>query len=728
MIGADFMIYLPQQNTTQEQSSLHRGELLLDAHGTQYSFPVIDSCGQDWTLLNYSSITDEYDNKEEWHILQVKRALASNDVNEDVPFLNDSSMSTSASTIMTNPTHVLVAWGELKTGSERESDGRRSLDKQQSSSTPVVDYNKMDLSSMMVPHGPLQRVSTTVRFFESADRSEHDHMSDAEQDEEEDSSSSNPAFNGMPYIDLIPKEPFIIPSVVTTYKNFCFTIADTDILTTGEGEVHIIGFQNIIQRRQDDALSPVVHHMDLHGTTNAILSSDLRLCRVYMDLIHPWEAGSPTEFALPLESGIPMGYGDGGGGYKAFRLEVHYHNPNKQEGRTDQSGVRVYYSIEKRTNVAGLMLLGDYMLKLRGSYTVGRSKRDNSTVVSSSSNSVSGGMKHSFYCPPSCFSSSRLGQNIKSVTVFRMVLHMHQSGSRMTNVHLDANGTILHASEANYFDFSRGAGYAVRGDSSAFQIKEGDSFVTSCYFATKDVTWGSSSGEEMCQTFIWYYPKQEMGSLSCGYDDGIARRASNALEPMGCEVGYDRRQVSFDLERLSPNEQCQGSELSRRPINRFESTVVTRQEWPSLSQLVKRWDQSRVSTEPETNSSEVSTKSVVPNQKKQSFQKDVCHLCDSGKIPANPDALIPGFTWTCDELDAAIPVLYQNPELLYFSPSAVPPCEDYVSAFGTLCCTKDSGDGTAESEFKILKEYSPIIVVTSLLLFTIVLRRRYQNR
>lgn len=738
MIGADFMIYVPQQNNTQEQSSQHRGELLLDAHGTQYSFPVIDSCGQDWTLLNYSSVADEYDNKEEWHILQVKRALASNDVNEDVPFLNDSSMSTSASTIMTNPTHVLVAWGELKTGSERESDGRRSLDKQQSSSTPVVDYNKMDLSSIMVPHGPLQRVSTTVRFFESVDRSEHDHMNDAEQDEEEDNiiSRSNPAFNGMPYIDLIPKEQFIIPSVETTYKNFCFTIADMDIPSTEEGEVHIIGFQNIIQKH-DDALSPVVHHMDLHGTTNAILSSDLRLCRVYMDLIHPWEAGSPTEFTLPLESGIPMGYGDGGRGYKAFRLEVHYHNPNKQEGRTDQSGVRIYYSIEKRMNVAGLMLLGDYMLKLRGSYTVGssggNSKSDNSTVVSSSSNSVSGGMKHSFYCPPSCFSSSRLGQDNKSVTVFRMVLHMHESGSRMTNVHLDANGTILHASEANYFDFSRGAGYAVRGDSSAsYQIKEGDSFVTSCYFATKDVIWGSSSGEEMCQTFIWYYPKQEMGSLSCGYDDGIARKTSNPLDPMGCEVGYDRRQVSFDLERLNPNEQCQATELSRRPINSFESTVATRQEWPSLSQLVKRWDQSRVSIEPESknNSSEVqlSSKAAAQNPEKQSFQKD-CHLCGNGERPANPDTLIPGFSWTCDELDAAIPVLYSKPELLYFSPSAVPPCEVYVSAFGKLCCTKNSGEGTtAESEFEPLKEYSPMIVVTSLLLFIIVLMRRYRNR
>ena len=79
---------------------------------------------------------------------------------------------------------------------------------------------------------------------------------------------------------------------------------------------------------------------------------------------------------LPMEAGIPMGYDNdnvdsanringGGGGYKAFRLEVHYHNPHRRDGMFDQSGVRIYYSVEKRKNVAGLMLLGDYMLRLR---------------------------------------------------------------------------------------------------------------------------------------------------------------------------------------------------------------------------------------------------------------------------------------------------------------------------------------------------------------------------
>ena len=814
MIGADFMIYLPRRQHTQQHHQQDQQPLLLDAHGIQYTFPIIDSCGQDWTLLNSSILHYDNDvacnhqcdgcnksnndkkcnnnnhnnnsNTAAWHILQVKRALSSNDVNQDVPFLNDSS----SVLLMTNPTFVLAAWGELKNGSERESDGRRmirrssrrrrSLEEEEeeeggqtstvslSSSSAATsggasdedkdvsidDYNSssgMDLTSMLLPHGPLQRVSTTVRFFD--DKSQPEDVDDdsrtiitpasskQQQNQSFNEQAAAAAFLKMPYIDLIPKQPFLIPGVETTYKNFCFTITDYPQLIqllnnqqdVDDKTVHIIGFQNIIQSG-----SPV-HHMDLHGTTNPILGSDTRLCRVYMDLIHPWEAGSPKEFVLPLEAGIPMGYsndsndsgsssGNGGGGYKAFRLEVHYHNPRRKEAMLDQSGVRIYYSIEKRKNVAGLMLLGDYMLKLRGSYTVGgedsNEKDDvNSTTIVSSSSSkevVGGGMKHSFYCPSSCFSKKRLGRN-KNVTVFREVLHMHQSGERMTNIHLNSNGTILHASEANYFDFSRGAGYGSRMNL-PYQITEGDSFVTSCYFATKGVTWGSSSGEEMCQSFMWYYPQEDF-SLTCGYADALVRRSNDTLDPMGCEVSYGRKQVSFELERLQPSEQCQAAEMSSRPTNRFDATVNTRQEWPSLSQLVTRWKRSRISVDPNDNSTRPS--SVTSAKSSQSTLQKDCHLCPNGERPTHPDIMIEGFSWTCDELDAAIPVLYTEPELLFFSPFDVPPCEDYNAAFGKLCCSADKEVNAFV--FGVTREYSlAIMVLASLLTLVMILIKRHR--
>lgn len=745
MIGADFMIYLPRRHTRRKQQE----PLLLDAHGIQYSFPIVDSCGQDWTLLNSSIIHDEdciqfegcnyttHNNTEfdttSWHILHVKRALHSNDVNEDVPFLNDSSV------LLTNPTFVLAAWGELKNGDERESDGRRRRIKRsrsliETASARDDDINSMDLTSILLPHGPLQRVSTTVRFFDESQPDDDGKGITNDGNNDDSMTTATQAFHNMPYIDLIPKEPFLIPSAETTYKNFCFAITEypqlTKILNNQKDDktVHIIGFQNIIQTG-----SPV-HHMDLHGTRNSVLSSDTRLCRVYMDLIHPWEAGSPKEFALPMEAGIPLGYDNDkvtnrgssstGGGYKAFRLEVHYHNPHRRDGMLDQSGVRIYYSIEKRENVAGLMLLGDYMLKLRGSYTVGGTSADkdtaNSTTVVSTDNKEAGyGMKHSFYCPSSCFSKERLGQN-KNVTVFREVLHMHKSGERMTNIHLDSNGNILHASEANYFDFSRGAGYGSRVNL-PYQINEGDSFVTSCYFAKRGTTWGSSSEDEMCQTFMWYYPQEDY-SLTCGYADARARKANDTLDPLGCEVSYDRNQVSFDMERLQPNDQCQAAEASKRPVKTFDSTVDTRQKWPSLVQLIESWKQSRIPVDPKTNSTKPS--SITQAKSTQSTLQEDCQLCSNGQRPTHPNTVIEGYSWTCDELDAAIPVLYTEPELLFFSIFDVPPCEQYNSAFGNLCCSSTNNDEGGELVLQRGYSLAILLVASSITLVMMLLKRR----
>ena len=62
-----------------------------------------------------------------------------------------------------------------------------------------------------------------------------------------------------------------------------------------------------------------------------------------------------------------------------------------------------------------------------------------------------------------------------------------------------------------------------------------------------------------------------------------------------------------------------------------------------------------------------------------------CHLCPNGQRPTRPDAIVKGFSWTCDELDAAIPVLYTQPQLLFFSATDVAPCEDYRASFGEIC-------------------------------------------
>ena len=639
----------------------------------------------------------------------------------------------------------MASWGRLNIdASDNESNGRRRRINRDGEGRTEDDEHvgtMEDLTSILVPHGPSQRVSATVRFFYTDEQNEHpdSYKNDDKPDYLKD----------MPYIDLIPKVPFHIPNEETTYKNFCFTLEDypelMSILSEEQHDqgVHIIAFHDILSPQQDGSTS-LVHHMDLHGTANEVLSSDKRLCRVYMDLIHPWEAGSPQLFELPSEAGIPLGGKDG---YTAFRVEVHYHNPQRLSGLIDQSGVRLYYTSNKRPNVAGLMLLGDYALKLRGSYTVGAASGRNSTTMSN----VAGGMRHSFYCPPSCFSKRRLGANStkvdendlnNNVTVFREVLHMHKSGERMTNIHLNVNGSIIRASEANYFDFSQGAGYAAR-EGLPYQINEGDSFVTTCYFTTRNVLWGSGSDDEMCQAFLWYYPKAEY-SLTCGYFDGANRRLlsndeDSSLGSMGCEMSYDRAEVADEtnLDRVHPNEECEvADELSKQ--SRFDSLTgaTNLQSWPSLLRLVIMWNQvSDDLTELEVNSTTSSSKDISVQPDTSSLSETAqpndkgCHLCLNGQRPTRPDIVIQGFSWTCDELDAAIPVLYSHPELLFFSSYDVPPCEKYRASFGELCgCPVASSTRLDAKAVILINDYDHIVGVTGALLLLslmmIFLRRR----
>ena len=234
MVGSDLAIY----DTAEER--------LIDVHGTVYGYPTIDECGQDWRLIGHSRTEGDNETVASiLHILEISRSLESNDINEDLPILDDES-----------PTNVLAAWGRLNLGgSGDESDGRKKQ-KRRMGSPQYLD----DLTSMLLPHGPSGRVSGPVRFFgrqQTRLNAQEDH----------------------PYIDLIPNL-YSIPDSKTTYKNFCFQLEDfpelQQVLQEHE-QVHIIGFQDVLGRGAE-----LVHHMDLHGTENEKLGADKRLCRVYM--------------------------------------------------------------------------------------------------------------------------------------------------------------------------------------------------------------------------------------------------------------------------------------------------------------------------------------------------------------------------------------------------------------------------------------------------------------
>ena len=56
---------------------------------------------------------------------------------------------------------------------------------------------------------------------------------------------------------------------------------------------------------------------------------------------------------------------------------------------------------------------------------------------------------------------------------------MHSTGQRMTNIHLNSEGSIHRVSEANRFDFSQGAGVSSRANM-PYRIESNDSLIGQC--------------------------------------------------------------------------------------------------------------------------------------------------------------------------------------------------------------------------------------------------------
>lgn len=204
-----------------------------------------------------------------------------------------------------------------------------------------------------------------------------------------------------------------------------------------------------------------------------------------------WAPGEPPH-AFPDFLGMPLG---GTNGFRSFRLEFHYNNPDLTEGIVDNSGLIYYYSEQPREQTLGIMQVGDPFLGLYG-YPI-----------------ADGTTSYTFDCPSSC-TTSLLD---KPVTVIREYLHMHESGvSQYSQQYRDGN--LIRSSKAQYFDFMQQGGQAVLQE--PFEIQPGDSFSVGCFYENApgtNRTFGLGSSNEMCISFLYYYPAVSSGiPFACG--------------------------------------------------------------------------------------------------------------------------------------------------------------------------------------------------------------------
>mmetsp|Transcript_31117 Transcript_31117/g.91096 ORF Transcript_31117/g.91096 Transcript_31117/m.91096 type:complete len:168 (+) Transcript_31117:842-1345(+) len=80
------------------------------------------------------------------------------------------------------------------------------------------------------------------------------------------------------------------------------------------------------------------------------------------------------------------------------------------------------------------------------------------------------------------------------------------------------DGEVMRRASVDYFDFEQAGLHEVQ--QGTFTIKPGDSIRTSCSFNTtsskKGIEYGYGSQDEMCVSYMHYYPKQKLPLGVCG--------------------------------------------------------------------------------------------------------------------------------------------------------------------------------------------------------------------
>lgn len=269
---------------------------------------------------------------------------------------------------------------------------------------------------------------------------------------------------------------------------------------------HIIGYEALLTRERSTD-QPLVHHMSLFEcstksypgsdpaswdvwvkSSGAVCNSNLLTPRDWDSCITPvavWSIGSSGQF-LPQHIGIPLG---GKTGPKYYMLEIHYDNPNAHRV-IDHSGFRIHYTRHLRKHDAGIMISG---------------------VSISDTQLIPPGQKlyrNIGICGPSCSNVMFPENGIKIVSG---TLHSHRAGRKMALRHVRNGKELDRIIEDDNYDYKF---QQVRQLENETIVLPGDYIITDCAYETtkrKRPTFGGySTKQEMCLSFITYYPKIDL--------------------------------------------------------------------------------------------------------------------------------------------------------------------------------------------------------------------------
>ncbi|XP_037723079.1 MOXD1 homolog 1 [Drosophila subpulchrella] len=267
---------------------------------------------------------------------------------------------------------------------------------------------------------------------------------------------------------------------------------------------HIIGYEPLLSGKHD---RNIVHHMTLFEcqsksypgsdpsswdiwvrSSGTVCNSNLLTPRDWDSCSTPvavWSLGSDGQF-MPPHAGIPMG---GASGVKYYMLEIHYDNPHGKLF-VDHSGFRIHYTQNLRTYDAGILINGVSISETQ-LIPPGQKKYRNVGI-----------------CGPSCSSVMFPEDGIK---VISGTLHSHQAGRQISLRHIRSGKELNPIIVDENYDYRHQKVHQLANET---VVLPGDYLITDCSYDTKlrkrPTFGGYSTKEEMCLTFITYYPRIEL--------------------------------------------------------------------------------------------------------------------------------------------------------------------------------------------------------------------------
>nr|XP_017517844.2 dopamine beta-hydroxylase [Manis javanica] len=313
----------------------------------------------------------------------------------------------------------------------------------------------------------------------------------------------------------------LIPGQETTYWCYITELPD------GFSRHHIVMYEPMVTEGNE----ALVHHMEVFqcaaefesfpqfsGPCDSKMKPDrLNYCR---HVLAAWALGAKA-FYYPEETGLAFG---GAGSSRFLRLEVHYHNPLRIQGRRDSSGIRLYYTAKLRRYDAGIMELGLVYTPVMA------------IPPQESAYTLTG------YCTDKC---TQLALPPSGIHIFASQLHTHLTGRKVV--------TVLARDGREQEVVSRDSHYSphfqeIRMLRKVVSVYPGDVLITSCTYNTGDRKLATVGGfgilEEMCVNYVHYYPQTQLELCKSAVDPGFLQKYFHLINRFNNEEVCTCPQVS----------------------------------------------------------------------------------------------------------------------------------------------------------------------------------------